>query len=252
MIGREIFPIRPLLLKKIPELLEDGLFKKGYQQASFSEEEDTSLEDDAVAFNEINLVTDRKEKPVYTNAFELISSSPSFNLNSWFEKQKIKLQSDKSGKVHLSVATVEFKNCLSLLSANIFIRFHDLSTFNAGNGTKKWDNRFEFVDTRAHRVCVTSAETVMLEKQSLDEFLNNSNSGKAVIVSLSPQSRTSIAAHFGISPIQVLVASPFDNPIIEGLYDKWPEQPGSVKARKYMHTQYHPVEKSITSQLHNR
>ncbi|KHN42277.1 Cytosolic Fe-S cluster assembly factor NARFL [Glycine soja] len=50
--------------------------------------------------------------------------------------------------------------------------------------------------------CVTSAETVMLEKQSLDEFLNNINSGKAVIVSLSPQSRASIAVHFGISPIQ--------------------------------------------------
>lgn len=43
----------------------------------------------------------------------------------------------------------------------------------------------------------------MLEKQSLDEFLNNINSGKAVIVSLSPQSRASIAVHFGISPIQV-------------------------------------------------
>jgi len=48
-----------------------------------------------------------------------------------------------------------------------------------------------------------------------------------------------------------LAASPFDNPIIKGLYDKWLEQPGSVKARRYMHTQYHPVEKSITSQLHN-
>ncbi|KAG2390138.1 Protein NAR1-like protein [Vigna angularis] len=46
-------------------------------------------------------------------------------------------------------------------------------------------------------------------------------------------------------------ASPFDNPIIKGLYDKWLEQPGFVKARRYMHTQYHPVEKSITSQLHN-
>lgn len=50
--------------------------------------------------------------------------------------------------------------------------------------------------------CVTSAETVMLEKQGLDEFLSNINKGKAVIVSVSPQSRTSIAAHFGISPVQ--------------------------------------------------
>ncbi|KAL5073603.1 hypothetical protein RYX36_012587 [Vicia faba] len=51
--------------------------------------------------------------------------------------------------------------------------------------------------------CVTSAETVMLEKQGLDEFLSNINQGKAVIVSVSPQSRASIAAHFGISPVQV-------------------------------------------------
>ncbi|KAJ7946407.1 Cytosolic Fe-S cluster assembly factor narfl [Quillaja saponaria] len=52
--------------------------------------------------------------------------------------------------------------------------------------------------------CVTSAETVMLEKQSLDEFLSNINEGKTVIVSLSPQSRASLAVHFGISPLQVL------------------------------------------------
>lgn len=51
--------------------------------------------------------------------------------------------------------------------------------------------------------CITSAETVMLEKQSLDEFLSNINKGKAVIISLSPQSRASLAEHFGISPLQV-------------------------------------------------
>ncbi|XP_027185315.1 protein NAR1 [Coffea eugenioides] len=51
--------------------------------------------------------------------------------------------------------------------------------------------------------CITSAETVMLEKQSLDEFLSNINEGKAVIVSVSPQSRASLAVHFGLSPLQV-------------------------------------------------
>lgn len=51
--------------------------------------------------------------------------------------------------------------------------------------------------------CITSAETVMLEKQSLDEFLSNINQGKAVIVSISPQSRASLAAHFGLSPLEV-------------------------------------------------
>ncbi|KAG6768962.1 hypothetical protein POTOM_024576 [Populus tomentosa] len=51
--------------------------------------------------------------------------------------------------------------------------------------------------------CITSAETVMLEKQSLDEFLSNIDKGKAIIVSLSPQSRASLAVYFGISPLQV-------------------------------------------------
>ncbi|XP_028119235.1 protein NAR1-like isoform X1 [Camellia sinensis] len=51
--------------------------------------------------------------------------------------------------------------------------------------------------------CITSAETVMLEKQSLDEFLSNIEKRKTVIVSLSPQSRASLAVHFGLSPLQV-------------------------------------------------
>ncbi|XP_035544730.1 protein NAR1-like isoform X1 [Juglans regia] len=51
--------------------------------------------------------------------------------------------------------------------------------------------------------CVTSAETVMLEKQSLDEFLSNVKKGKAIIISVSPQSRASLAVHFGITPLQV-------------------------------------------------
>lgn len=51
--------------------------------------------------------------------------------------------------------------------------------------------------------CITSAETVMLEKQSLDEFLSNISEGKDVIVSLSPQSRAAFAVHYGLSPLQV-------------------------------------------------
>lgn len=36
-----------------------------------------------------NLVTERKERPVSMNAFELISRSPSFNLENLFEKQTV-------------------------------------------------------------------------------------------------------------------------------------------------------------------
>lgn len=51
--------------------------------------------------------------------------------------------------------------------------------------------------------CITSAETVMLEKQSLNEFLSHIGSEKAVILSLSPQSRASLASYFDLTPTQV-------------------------------------------------
>ncbi|KAF3451855.1 hypothetical protein FNV43_RR07951 [Rhamnella rubrinervis] len=49
----------------------------------------------------------------------------------------------------------------------------------------------------------------------------------------------------------VLVADPFLNPFVKSLYDEWLELPGSEKAKRHMHTEYHPVVKSITAQLHN-
>ncbi|KAL5987953.1 hypothetical protein ACLOJK_035715 [Asimina triloba] len=51
--------------------------------------------------------------------------------------------------------------------------------------------------------CITSAETVMLEKQSLEEFISHLESDAAVVVSVSPQSRASLAAYFDLSPTQV-------------------------------------------------
>lgn len=36
-----------------------------------------------------HLITERKERPVSMNAFELISRSPSFNLENLFEKQMV-------------------------------------------------------------------------------------------------------------------------------------------------------------------
>ncbi|KAG4950866.1 hypothetical protein JHK85_044733 [Glycine max] len=146
----------PLTRIKVPELLEDEWFKKGYKQATFIMEEDINVDDVAAAFNDSkeNLVTERKEKPVSMNAFELISRSQSFNLENLFEKQqgsvkrethftsqrpaneimskieeaakplgfnvhkrnyKMKLQGDKSGrKGHLSVATEVFEVAPSL------------------------------------------------------------------------------------------------------------------------------------------
>jgi len=49
----------------------------------------------------------------------------------------------------------------------------------------------------------------------------------------------------------VSISNPFDNPITKRLYDEWLGQPGSENAKKYLHTNYHPVVKSVASQLQN-
>ncbi|KQK13212.1 hypothetical protein BRADI_1g08620v3 [Brachypodium distachyon] len=69
--------------------------------------------------------------------------------------------------------------------------------------------------------CITSAETVMLEKQSLDDFVSRINSGKAVIVSVSPQSRASLAAFFGLSQSQVFrkLTALFKSMGVKAVYD---------------------------------
>lgn len=51
--------------------------------------------------------------------------------------------------------------------------------------------------------------------------------------------------------LQVFVADPFENPIIKELYAEWLDQPGSEKSKRLMHTEYHPVVRSITSELQN-
>lgn len=52
--------------------------------------------------------------------------------------------------------------------------------------------------------CVTSAETVLLEHQSTEELLSALSSGKAVIMSVSPQSRASLAAFHNMSATKTL------------------------------------------------
>eukprot|EP00262_Sarcandra_glabra_P010880 TRINITY_DN2646_c0_g1_i1.p1 TRINITY_DN2646_c0_g1~~TRINITY_DN2646_c0_g1_i1.p1 ORF type:complete len:263 (-),score=55.40 TRINITY_DN2646_c0_g1_i1:52-744(-) len=49
----------------------------------------------------------------------------------------------------------------------------------------------------------------------------------------------------------VSIADPFENPMVRSLYDEWLGHPGSETAKRHIHTEYHPMVKSITSQLHN-
>ncbi|KAF1882450.1 hypothetical protein Lal_00039098 [Lupinus albus] len=89
------------------------------------------------------------------------------------------------------------------LKSNATKTDHKPEVVIANKQVKSEPVKISLKDCLACSGCVTSAETVMLEKQSLDEFLFNVNKGNAVIVSLSPQSRASLAVHFGISPLQV-------------------------------------------------
>ncbi|RVW87115.1 Protein NAR1 [Vitis vinifera] len=104
-----------------------------------------------------------------------------------------------------SVKLWSFEVVLIHFAYYLFIYF--VSVEKVVTGTKSANTepvKISLKDCLACSGCITSAETVMLEKQSMDEFLFNINKGKAVIVSLSPQSRASFAIHFGLSPLQVL------------------------------------------------
>ncbi|GAV67386.1 Pkinase domain-containing protein/NAF domain-containing protein [Cephalotus follicularis] len=88
LISRILDP-NPLTRITISEILEDEWFKKGYKPPHFEKEEGVNLDDVDAVFNDSkeNLVTERKEKPVSMNAFELISRSQGFSLENLFEKQ---------------------------------------------------------------------------------------------------------------------------------------------------------------------
>ncbi|KAK9758113.1 hypothetical protein RND81_01G208000 [Saponaria officinalis] len=74
----------------LSDILQDKWFKKDYHSPSFAEEEAVNLDDVDAAFSNSereNLVTERREKPVSMNAFELISGSQGFSLDSLFSKE---------------------------------------------------------------------------------------------------------------------------------------------------------------------
>ncbi|KAL9245437.1 hypothetical protein vseg_019095 [Gypsophila vaccaria] len=87
---KSILDPNPSTRIRLSEILQNEWFKKDYHPPSFAEEEDVNLDDVDVAFNNSereNLVTERREKPVSMNAFELISGSQGFSLESLFNKE---------------------------------------------------------------------------------------------------------------------------------------------------------------------
>ncbi|KAH6791562.1 CBL-interacting protein kinase 9 [Perilla frutescens var. hirtella] len=86
---KRILDPNPLTRMTIPEILENQWFREDYKPPRFEQEEDVNLDDVDAVFsnNEESLVTERIEKPVSMNAFELISRSEGFSLENLFNKQ---------------------------------------------------------------------------------------------------------------------------------------------------------------------
>lgn len=65
--------------------------------------------------------------------------------------------------------------------------------------------------------CITTAESILISTQSTQEFLKNIqhskefNSTKVIIISISPQSRASIANYYKISNIKVIIIIIYNN-----------------------------------------
>lgn len=85
---KRILDPKPVTRITISEIRQDDWFRKNYQPPHFAEEGGVNLDDIDAAFNssEENLVTERREKPMSMNAFELISGSQGFSLENLFEK----------------------------------------------------------------------------------------------------------------------------------------------------------------------
>lgn len=72
-----------------------------------------------------------------------------------------------------------------------------------GSKTELKKTKIQLADCLACSGCVTSAETVLVNQQSIEEFLKQLvDDTKILIISLSPQSRASIAAHFNMDIIE--------------------------------------------------
>lgn len=82
----------------------------------------------------------------------------------------------------------------------------DIGHFNQIETTNNETAAITLADCLACSGCVTSAETVLITQQSTSEFLSHLTPEKKaslkVVVSVSPQSRTAIAEHYNLPPLE--------------------------------------------------
>jgi iron only hydrogenase large subunit-like protein len=80
--------------------------------------------------------------------------------------------------------------------------FNDV--FKDGSKSSLKEAKISLTDCLACSGCITTAEAVLVESQGVNEFLRNVGVGKNVIVSISPQARTSLAMYYNVSEVMML------------------------------------------------
>eukprot|EP00899_Mesostigma_viride_P002129 jgi/Mesvir1/11917/Mv00255-RA.1 len=97
------------------------------------------------------------------------------------------------------------------------------STFNQTQDVKVGKPvKITLNDCLACSGCITSAETILLQQQSVDEFLAQLSHGqKRVVISIAPQSRASLAEYYGVSPMEAIqrLTSFFKSLGVAAVYD---------------------------------
>ena len=68
--------------------------------------------------------------------------------------------------------------------------------------TQKNTAKITLNDCLACSGCVTTAETILMEQQSIDQFLKSVRSNKPTFITISPQCRSSLAHYFSISELE--------------------------------------------------
>eukprot|EP00262_Sarcandra_glabra_P013271 TRINITY_DN3637_c0_g1_i7.p1 TRINITY_DN3637_c0_g1~~TRINITY_DN3637_c0_g1_i7.p1 ORF type:complete len:442 (-),score=101.69 TRINITY_DN3637_c0_g1_i7:16-1341(-) len=101
LITRILDP-NPMTRITIPEILEDGWFKKGYKPPIFEEKYETNLDDVDAVFkdSEEHHVMEKKEEeqPAAMNAFDLISMSKGLKLDNLFDVEEFKRETRFTSK----------------------------------------------------------------------------------------------------------------------------------------------------------
>ncbi|XP_050237557.1 CBL-interacting serine/threonine-protein kinase 3 isoform X3 [Mercurialis annua] len=91
----KILDPNPMTRVKIPEILEDEWFKKGYKPPVFEEKDDINLDDVEAVFKdseEHHVKEKKEEQPTAMNAFELISMSKGLNLENLFDTEQVGME----------------------------------------------------------------------------------------------------------------------------------------------------------------